>query len=40
MKYYSDVEINSQQIENLLEDIVPAEVLGVVQQSDDSGIVD
>ena len=39
-KYYGNVEIDSQRIENLPEDDVPVEVLGVVRQCDDSGIVD
>lgn len=39
-KYYGDIEINPGRIAQLPEDDVPLEVLGVMRQSTDTGIVD
>lgn len=38
-KYYGDIEINPGRIAQLPEDDVPLEVLGVMRQSTDTGIV-
>ena len=39
-KYYGDVVINQQQLDQLPEDDVPDEILGLIRQSDDMGLVD
>lgn len=39
-KYYGDIEIDPSRIQQLPEDDVPLEVLGVVRQSSDTGLVD
>lgn len=39
-KYYSTIEISDTRIAQLPEDDVPVEVLGVVRQSEDGGIID
>ena len=39
-KYYGDVIINQQQLDQLPEDDVPDEILGLIRQSDDMGLVD
>ncbi|KAF9778455.1 hypothetical protein BJ322DRAFT_1114276 [Thelephora terrestris] len=39
-KYYSDIVIGDRELDQLLEDDVPDEVLGVIRQSTDEGLVD
>jgi len=39
-KYYGHIEIDCNHMEQLPEDDVPLEVLGVVHQSSDAGLVD
>ena len=39
LKYYGDIEIDLECLQSLLEDNVPDEVLGVVCQSTDVGIL-
>jgi hypothetical protein len=39
-KYYGDIIIDTDQLQNLPEDDVPDEVLGIVRQSDDVGMVE
>jgi hypothetical protein len=39
-KYYGDIEISDARIVDLPDDDVPEEILGIVHQLDDTGIVD
>ena len=39
-KYYGDIVISQQQLDQLPEDDVPDEILGVIRQSNDTGLVD
>jgi hypothetical protein len=39
-KYYGNIEINNDRIMALLEDDVPTEILAIVRQEHDTGIID
>jgi hypothetical protein len=39
-KYYGDIEISASRIQNLPEDDIPEEFLGIVRQSTETGIID
>ena len=39
-KYYGDIEISTSHIQDLPEDDVPGEILGLIRQSTDTGIID
>ena len=39
-KYYSDIEISASRLQNLPEDDVPEEIVGLVRQSTETGIID
>ena len=39
-KYYGDIDINPEHLGSLPDDKVPKEILGIVQQTEDIGLVD
>ena len=39
-KYYGDIDIDPERLRSLPDDEVPKEILGIVQQMEDSGLID